>query len=114
MVEGAQRQGVSMRQNCKMLIIQRRRVLRWFEHQRDGQGFCERTAGTGAGAASGIAGRARAGVGAGSSGRVCGLFASNLDSVSLGTEYRGGIVFNDLPASERSRADDRALPLSPA
>ena len=70
MVEGAQLQGVSMRQNCKMLIIQRRRVLRWFEHQRDGQGFCERTAGTGAGAASGIASRARAGVGAGSSGRV--------------------------------------------
>jgi hypothetical protein len=39
MVEGAQRQGVSMRQSCKMLIIQRRRVLRWCEHQRDGQGL---------------------------------------------------------------------------
>jgi hypothetical protein len=37
MVEGAQRQGVSMRQSCKMLIILRRRVLRWLEHQRDGR-----------------------------------------------------------------------------
>ena len=39
MMEVAQRQGVSMRQSCKMLIIQRRRVLHWREHQRDGQGL---------------------------------------------------------------------------
>jgi len=39
MVVDAQQQGISMRQSCKMLIIQRRRVLRWGEHQRDGQGL---------------------------------------------------------------------------